>query len=285
MKEEKREISAEDGTRLAIWGIPSPIPSIGNVLLTHGTCSDRKICLGIAKYLARSGLNCWILEWREHGESAFSPEPFNFDTIATQDLKTAIRFINTSGSKLPFFFLGHSGGGIALSLLLAREPSLQHQFQGIVLIAAQAFDGARVQNNRIWLTLIKFMCWVLEELPGPWFGLGPHREKYFIMKQWFNWNLSGKFLGSDQFDYMIGVRQIEVPVLGLAAEGDRLIAPAEGCQSLIEAFGSPEKKFISCGKSSGFSDNFSHGRLLLSKPAAREVWPLIHRWILGRLPP
>ena len=68
------------------------------------------------------------------------------------------------------------------------------------------------------------------------------------------------------------------PVLAVTAAGDHQ-DPAWACRKLFEQFGSEHKQFINLGREQGFSDNFGHVEMLVSKAAQAEVWPLVARWL------
>ena len=87
MKEQLYHIKTEDNVSIALWKLSSENNSGEHIFLTHGTFSNRKICDGIAEYFTEKGFTCWIMEWRNHGESSNSKQKFNFETIAKYDLK------------------------------------------------------------------------------------------------------------------------------------------------------------------------------------------------------
>ena len=76
------------------------------IFLSHGAFSDKTVCMGIADYLAREGYICFILEWRGHGTSPKTDLPFNFETVALYEYKTAFHYIYHNFNKLKneFFF-------------------------------------------------------------------------------------------------------------------------------------------------------------------------------------
>ncbi|MNN97266.1 hypothetical protein D3C81_2164050 [compost metagenome] len=54
---------------------------------------------------------------------------------------------------------------------------------------------------------------------------------------------------------------------------------------MFEQMGSPHKQFICLGREQGFSDNFGHVEMLVSKAAQAEVWPLVRRWLTDQQAP
>ncbi len=89
--------------------------------------------------------------------------------------------------------------------------------------------------------------------------------------------LFGRF-GDDQRDWWAGLREVRVPVMAVAAVGDRQ-DPAWACRTLLEQFGSSRSEFVCLGREHGFSSDFGHVEMLVSKEAQREVWPLVERWL------
>ncbi|WP_206957478.1 hypothetical protein [Trinickia acidisoli] len=72
---------------------------------------------------------------------------------------------------------------------------------------------------------------------------------------------------------------MNVPVFGLAGTCDRLIAPGRGCEALVVAYGSDDATYRLCGKAQGFAEDYMHDRLVLSRNANRETWPMITGWL------
>ncbi|MGP1630194.1 MAG: alpha/beta fold hydrolase, partial [Giesbergeria sp.] len=64
--------------------------------------------------------------------------------------------------------------------------------------------------------------------------------------------------------------------------GDRFIAPAAGCEALLQAFGGSDNSFVLCGRAQGFAEDYTHDRILLSRPASRELWPRIGTWLAAQ---
>ena len=63
-------LKTKDNQKIALWKISNGEENvIGNIFLTHGTFSNKNICLGIANYFAIQGYCCYIMEWRNHGKS------------------------------------------------------------------------------------------------------------------------------------------------------------------------------------------------------------------------
>lgn len=116
-------------------------------------------------------------------------------------------------------------------------------------------------------------------VPGAHLGLGVQDESFFMMKQWYDWNISQSFSGRDGFDYWAGMRRLTMPVLSIAGAADKLIAPSASCKKFLEGFGGCRNQSMVCGLSTGFSKDYSHASVILSRAAMNEVWPLVATWL------
>lgn len=166
------------------------------------------------------------------------------------------------------------------SFWMARNPIMAERYlHGIVLLATQATHAARSYRKRSIIGLIDLFLSMRNTAPGHHLGLGPEPESARLMWQWCRWNLSRRFYGVDGFDYLEALGKVDLPVLALAGGGDLFIAPAEGCKLLARAFAGDEVTFLVCARTEGYQEDYTHDRLILSRPASQEIWPLIHAWL------
>ncbi len=281
-------IMAADGVRLALHCLPADSANtpIAEVVLTHGTFSNANTCFGLAGYLASIGFRCWVLDWRGHGESGAAPRQTTFDSVARLDVPAALHAVLERAGPGPVFWIGHSGGGLIGAMWAARNADLAHsRLRGFIMLGVQAsLAGARLRN-RLMIQFIDLLMSVTRSAPGHYFGMGPEPENPHLMHQWCRWNIEGRFSGEDEFDYTAALRNLRIPVLALSGAGDTFIAPSEGCRQLAYAFSGPDITFHLCGIATGFSENYKHDRLILSKPASREIWPMLADWMNKRLQP
>jgi pimeloyl-ACP methyl ester carboxylesterase len=273
-------IATRDGVRLALWQVGSGrgVP----VVLTHGTFSNHKSCMAFADYLAALGFACWVLDWRGHGASERPQAPYTLDDVAMYDVPAAIEAVRARSGGQRLYWVGHSGGGLIASMWMARHPqAAARQIGGVVLMASQSTGAASRRRHRMTIALIHRLLAYSKRAPGHWLGIGPEPEEALLMRQWCRWNLSGVFASRDGFDYLAALPSVDVPVLGLAGSRDTFIAPAPGCEALVSAYGSTDRTFHLCGRRQGFREDYTHQRLILSRNASGEIWPLIATW-LGR---
>lgn len=273
------KIGAADGTEIALWKIfQENIATDKHIFLTHGTFSDRRVCMGIASFMVERGYTCWIMEWRGHGASETPAQRFNFETIAKEDFLAVFTFLFQEIKIEKLDCITHSGGGICLAIFLIENPSFKANINTISLFGCQAFGAAYNWLNYSKILLGKYLGAIMGFIPARRFGR-PHDESYYTMKQWYNWNLSGSFLGDAGKDYKAAMSDIQVPVFSVCAKGDDLIAPWPGCEAFLAVFGNPANRLLYCAKEAGFLEDYDHSRILHSSSAKKEIWPLVLAWM------
>jgi len=72
----------------------------------------------ISEFLVDNGYTCWILEWRNHGESSKVDGPYNFEIIGKEDISAAFEYLFNSEKIENLDCITHSGGGISLTISL-----------------------------------------------------------------------------------------------------------------------------------------------------------------------
>ncbi len=255
-----------------------PVP----VVLTHGTFSNARICGRLAAYLAGYGFDCWVLELRGRGESQRKISNPTFEDFGLFDVPAALETVRAHTGRQRLFLVGHSGGGLAFLMHLARVPAVRANVVGLITLASQATDACTTLGG----CLMVGFGWVAEAVlgyaPGRACRVGPENEPKGILRQWFRWNLTRRWTGSDGFDYLSALSELAMPVLCLAGTGDRYIAPVRGCRRLFNALGATDKEWVLCGKSGGFSEDYGHARIVASRAAEREIWPRISEWLVAR---
>jgi oxygen-independent coproporphyrinogen-3 oxidase len=162
---------------------------------------------------------------------------------------------------------------------LARQPESRTRVLGLVTLASQATEAGRTWRDKAKIAGIAVVNNVMGHLPGPMLGLGPEKEWRGVMNQWFRWNWTRRWLARDGFDYAKALREVDVPLLCLAGAGDRFIAPVRGCKRLFDVVGSRDKQFIVCGKETGFGEDYDHVRIIVSRGAGQDIWPVIRTWL------
>ncbi len=250
------------------------------MLLTHGTFSNHRSCRGLAQHLNKRGFDCWLLDNQGHGLSEPPLQAPDFEQMYLDDASAAVDFLKQRYNHQKLAWVGHSGGGLGALMYLAREPDRQATFSSIVTLASQATDAAVRPLNRSLIRLAQVTTRVLGYAPGHRLRLGPEAEFGAVMQQWYDWSLSGRWLGRDGFDYEASLPRVSVPTMMMAGSADRFIAPVSGCVRLFNQLGAEQSSFVRCGLDGGFSEDYSHARIISSRAAATDIWPLITSWLL-----
>jgi len=273
-------LETKDQEQVALWKVTGENSiSSKNVFLTHGTFSNRKICMGMTSFLVEKGFTCWILEWRNHGNSPVTNAPFNFETIALYDFLAVFEYLFQELKTSSVDCITHSGGGLCLTMFLINYPKYQTKLNSISLFCCQSFGAATTWKSYLKLLLGKYFTALLGYIPAQKLKLGDHNERYYTMKQWFNWNLSQRFVGAKEQDYLAQMPSIKTPILSICAKGDTFIAPVAGCQRFLNAFQNFKNKLLICAKENGHLEDYNHSRVLHSKNAKKELWPKVLAWI------
>jgi oxygen-independent coproporphyrinogen-3 oxidase len=273
-------VTAGDGVELALARYVTQVTHRVPVLLTHGTFSNGTLCSRLAAYLAQQGFDCWVLDLRGHGESqrdGFTPD---FEAFGLFDTPAAIGAVRRYSACPEIFLVGHSAGGLAFLMHLARRPEARREVVGVITLASQATGAYTTWQGWAAGHGVQVGTAVLGYSAGRAWRLGPEDERKGVFDAWFRWNRTQRWTGADGFDYMAALGQVTVPVWCFAGAGDRAIAPAEGCRRVYEAIGSPGKRWTVCGRAEGFSEDFNHARIIASRAAQREIWPRIKDWLV-----
>ena len=253
------------------------------VLITHGTFSNRTTCLPIAMFFANLGNPTYVLEWRGRDVGPLKSRRFTYWDLADDELTHATRHVSDQHSK-PVHLVAHSGGGLAASLMLACDRQSLKNTASVTMLATQSTHLASLPLMARWKTAALVHA---ARIPGYWprrlLKLGPTNESAYLKVQWHLWNKTGRILCRDGGDLFGQLANCKTPALAVAGKADTFIAPAAGCEALLNAYGGP-KRFVLAGQSEGFSEDFNHSRLWKSRAAEQDLWPQIASWIASHSP-
>ena len=287
-------IQTGDGAHLAITRIPPMLPDSAparepvSVVLVHGTYSTRNFWIspkgiGMGPYLAEQGCEVWIPELRGHGLSskASGYAAISAETHIRRDLPATQNFVK-SRHKGPVFWIGHSFGGLFVIAALSMKWLDQSHMAGLVAFGSQISQGDRYLKIPPVAWMAALILKLIGYLPAPRLGLGPENEPAGVILETIRWKrLFGKWTTADGVSYWDGLSDIRLPVLTLAAEKDRSDPPA-GCRKIHDELSSMDKTFLCLGKAQGFSKDYDHVGMVVSRAAQKEVWPVVAQWIAGR---
>lgn len=285
-------------------------PKKQNLLLMHGAFSDKDVCLGIACYFAELGYQCFIMEWRGHGSSSQPQTNYHLEDIAFYDVKATFDYLLNQLKLDNLHCVTHSGGGICLTLFLTRYPELNDKISSICMVACQVFGGVTTPLGYAKLLLLKAVTRQLGYVEGKRLKLGTMNESYYLLSQWMDWNLNKNFssyvptpirtqllkqtglrLSSwrlskksetittpQPIDYRSLMPSITIPIYSICAAGD-WVAPPQGTLKYLQAFKNSKNKWREFSIANGNLEDYNHGRIFLSRNAAKEVWPTVLDWI------
>ena len=279
-------LSSSRGARLVLHQVgPADEPDHArkaSVILAHGTFSNYRTCAGLARYLAGRGHDCWLLDFEGHGCSNKVLPAADFEAMFLSGANAALDHV-ISMTEGKIHWVGHSGGGLAALMALARRPELTERMHSLVMLGSQACDAGYSVSLRAALRLSLLLTRMLGFVPARVLRLGPEDEVADVMLQWYRWNLCAYWQGSGEFDYLKALREHEslanLPVLSMAGTGDRFIAPPEACRKLHAVLPGPANVWQEFGIDQDFEEDYTHARLISSRAAAREIWPRIADWL------
>lgn len=247
------------------------------VVVAHGTLSNKKAVEHLSEYLVEQGFDTWLLEWGGHGQAKPAHRKQNFEYPALNDLPVAIDFIAQHTGHVQVHWTSHSGGGLLALMMLARHPARNSQIKSLSLIGAQVTDAAPNLKEKLRVAALGSITRLLGKTPQKLVPIGPEGEPTLLLVQWCKWNLSGRWQGSDGFDYLKALQHIQVPSLVIAGGHDQ-VAPMKGCRRIFDALGGL-KVWHECAEQHGFSKNFTHSQMIRGAAARSEVFPLLHGFI------
>ncbi|MFP3514647.1 alpha/beta fold hydrolase [Pseudomonas sp. SIMBA_077] len=256
------------------------------VILLHGSFSNRRFWyspkgVGLGAFLARAGFDVWLPEMRGHGLSSRNIHwsKNGVADYARYDLPAIGAFVQEQSGQIPHW-IGHSQGAISLAAALGG------QYLEAAQVRSAAFFGCQI-NRRYWSLKIPPVQWAaylllkrFALLSGTRLKRGPEDEPVSIALESLRWNgFMGRFKDADR-DWWAGLANVQLPVLLVAAAGDRL-TPAWACRKLYDQLGAAQRQFVCLGREQGFSSDFGHAEMLASPAAQQEVWPLVQHWLVS----
>ncbi|MEY8203456.1 MAG: alpha/beta fold hydrolase [Bermanella sp.] len=269
-------------TRLGFQGSEDKAARGIPVVLLHGSFSNRSFWFsgggkGFAKSLLEAGFDPWMVEARGHGDSPVNDHyrDNNVETYSRFDLPAVQDFI-LEQTQQNAFWIGHSLGGVTIATALAGGHLQAANVQGIVLFGAQVSRYPVLLNMPGVRLMAKLALLAKKRIYGK--GMGPEHEPVGIAREFIRWSgLLGGWRSQKGGSYWLGLQELNIPALGFGAKQDKAY-PAKHCKKLIHAF-SRQSQFYLLAKESGFTQDYNHLNMVVSKPAEQEVWPKAIQWM------
>lgn len=260
------------------------------VILLHGSFSNRRFWyspkgIGLGPQLARAGFDVWIAEMRGHGLSPRN-QAYSHNTVADYaryDLPAIAGFVCEQSGQVPHW-IGHSLGGITLAAALGGHYLDDQTAASVALFGSQV-------SRIYWPLKVPPVEWSsrlllkgFHHISGSRLKRGPEDEPIGLALESLRWHrLFGRF-GDSERNWWAGLADVQVPLLAVTAAGDTQ-DPAWACRKLADQFVAAPHSYLCLAKDKGFSSDYGHVEMLISREAQREVWPLVEHWLQeGRLP-
>lgn len=261
------------------------------IVLVHGSFTNRGFWLssqgiGLARHLVEAGFDVWLMEMRGHGLSPrnHAYKDNSLEHYASSDVPAINEFVIEKTGLKPIW-LGHSMGGVLISTAIAAGTLPEIQVAGIALLGTQIVRRRWYLQIPLMTSLGKLWFSFNSEMDGRKLKIGPENEPAGIAKEYLRWlGLLGRWrLKNNKTPLLAKWQGLDIPVLAMVGKDDKS-DPAKYCQRFYELCGSENKQFKLLAKEQGFSRDFGHVDMVVSKDAAKEVWPELSSWLAGITP-
>src|SRR5260221_2826663 len=226
-------------------------------------------------FLGSAGLDVWLADLRHHGERAREPGrgAWTFEDWVLHDTPTFVARVRKEPDGAPLAWIGHSAGGAAGLCWLARVAAAA-PIRGIVTLGT---PGPRrlgpVRRSLAAATMA--VSRLLGRFPARYLRFGNEDEAAEIIAEWMEWNVRGRWLGTDGFDYFAGLAALSTPYLGVAGGARWMVSPPHASQQVVDRAGAPRQTL-------SIAPRLSHRGLVLSHPARTACLPGGGAWLKGK---
>lgn len=257
------------------------------VILLHGSFSNRGFWLsakgdGLARHLLEQGFDVWLMEMRGHGLSPRNQDYLTntLERYVLSDIPAVNAFVNEKSGRAPVW-VGHSLGGVVVASAVAAGQLPADSCAGMALLGAQAVRRPLYQWIPLAGPLMRLMVRMRGELDGRKMQIGPENEPMGLINEFLarhGWFGSWQLKSTRQKLLPAWKAGSPVPLLAIAAAADKS-DPAKACLRFASLYGGERKEQILLGRKDGFSRDYGHVDMVVSKEAAAEVWPRISLWL------
>ena len=311
----------EDGWQLAVHEYAPRHQTIANpVLLVHGLGANRYNLdapgrYSLAKYLARSGANCFVAELRGAGMSTRPRRGssfgwnWTFDDYASKDLPAIMTTILSRTNANRLHWVGHSMGGMLGYACAGRWA--RDQISSLIAIGSPCFT----QNSNLVFDFALYLRGVAKHLKTlPYEGLGvflvpilpmfrstagrmlanpknmdflglqgvlrkaPSTLSVSLMMQFAQWYEEGQATLKDGTRLTHLLTDVTASTMLVIGADDQL-ASVEDQRAILRLLPSRQKELLLLSEETGYAHDYGHVDPVLGTRAEYEVWPHFLRWI------
>lgn len=251
------------------------------VLLLHGAFSGHTVWLrgtgrrdtgGFASLLRERGFDVWLADLRDHGSSDREPAPRTwwFEDWIDRDAPAILTRVRDQVGSRKLGVIGHSAGGTVGLGMLGRSGA--HTLMDAMV--ALGTPGPRPMDPVRFLGAWAFRAVArsLGRFPARALKFGGDDEGANVFGQWMSWNIRGRWLSREGFDYLEALTRVPTPYLGVAGGRDLLFSPPYACRQIVDRIGSSRKDFY-------IAPRLNHPGLVLAPAAADVVVPRVAEWL------
>ncbi|MBI4575458.1 MAG: alpha/beta fold hydrolase [Planctomycetes bacterium] len=267
---------------------------LGHAMMTQRRSMDRPPGGGLASFLAGRGWRVFLVDMPGHGESgprASEGADWSYDDLV-RDMGAIIARVQGLTGGLPLVVLGHSlCGHLAINAQgLWPAPPVA----GIVACAPGVwlprFEPSRAHRLRKGLDLLVLegVVRLAGRFPARLLGMGNEDEARTYLLQFCRWWRTGTWRSADgRLDYLEATARCAVPVLGVVAAGDGLLARPAAARAYLDYVGSlaPERRVevLHCaGARLGRPGHDPDHMGLVTDPDSAPYWGEVAAWMEAR---
>lgn len=263
-------------------------PTQGSIVLVHGSFTNRGFWVsnrgeGLARHLLEQGFDVWLMEHRGHGHSPRNQDYRNntVERYVQHDMRAVNDFVQEKSGQVPVW-LGHSLGGVMISSAVASGIFNADNCRAAVILGSQVIERPASIRFPFTGSLMKWEVKRAGELDGGKLGIGPENEPAGLIIEFVKRHelLGGWAFTSTRQRLLPAWEQgTAIPLLAIAAAADN-VDSASACKKFAEMYGGTKDIWL-LGKEQGFSRDYGHVDMVVSKDAAKEVWPKISQWLVN----
>lgn len=314
-------VRTADGAEVALHRHPGSGPP---VLIIHGISSNHRFwdlteIHSLPVILADEGYDAWALDLRGHGTAMTMADGtpqrhgWTVDDYGVHDVAAAIQHIQEQTGQTRVAVVGHSMGGMVIAAYHAAHGD--DALSALVVVGSPLLFDQKTTVNRIktmgasvgqiWrrFNTQKVAKAAAHTIPLPGEGLlytrsnitpgmrrtmlsqvaSPlSREELGHFKRIFK---AGRFISADgNTDYLQTLETLDVPLLAIAGENDKVAPPSSVAAWTLHAGSSDETQWL-MSEGNGHAADYGHLDLVLGNEAREDVLNPIVSWLEERLIP